>query len=197
MKTLSYSLLRLKYIQYILQDWLISYKQTHWGLDLFINPLQIITVITVLKAHVLFRADTLIDLIALDGGDKAAVLKTNPNSRFKLVYTLLSVKYNFRINIHTPVSKIMSIDSLYKVHSCAIWYEREAWDLMGIVFSNNPDLRRLLSDYQFKGHALRKDYPLAGYTEVFFFDTESRIIYLPINLAQENKQFKIVRSWLS
>ena len=115
--------------------------------------------------------------------------------RFEVVYNLLSVKYNTRIRIKTCVDDITPVSSVTDVYSTAGWFERETWDMYGIFFSNHPDLRRLLTDYGFEGHPLRKDFPLSGYTEVRYDDSKKRVISEPIELAQEFRYFDFSSPW--
>tara|TARA_B100000795_G_C22802139_1_gene442528 strand:+ start:3649 stop:4257 length:609 start_codon:yes stop_codon:yes gene_type:complete len=115
--------------------------------------------------------------------------------RFEIVYELLSIRYNTRIRVKTYVNEMESIDSIHQVHSTANWWEREIWDLFGIYFNNHPDLRRLLTDYGFDGYPLRKDFPLSGYQEVRYDEKHKRIIYEPIELAQEFRTFDFSSPW--
>ena len=115
--------------------------------------------------------------------------------RFEIVYELLSIRYNTRIRVKTYVNEMESIDSIHQIHSTANWWEREIWDLFGIYFNNHPDLRRLLTDYGFDGYPLRKDFPLSGYQEVRYDEKHKRIIYEPIELAQEFRTFDFSSPW--
>lgn len=190
--------LRLKYLQYLLQDWLLSYSQNGTNIDLHISPQHSCRAIAVLKAHVYTHMDVLSDIVGLDGRllHQKHDLANAGTSGYKLIYTLLSIKNNARLNVHVLAPKNLNIDSVSSIYASSVWFEREVWDMLGIHFTGNPDMRRLLSDYQFIGHALRKDYPLVGYLEVFFYDAESRVVYLPINLTQEAKQFRTAKTWV-
>lgn len=115
--------------------------------------------------------------------------------RFEIVYELLSIRYNTRIRVKTYVNEMESIDSINQIHSTANWWEREIWDLFGIYFNDHPDLRRLLTDYGFDGYPLRKDFPLSGYQEVRYDEKHKRIIYEPIELAQEFRTFDFSSPW--
>ena len=115
--------------------------------------------------------------------------------RFDVVYHLLSVKLNQRIRVKTSTDEDTPVPSVTEVFSAAGWFEREAWDLYGIFFSDNPDLRRLLTDYGFEGHPLRKDFPLTGYVEVRYDDEQKRVVYEPIKLTQEFRTFDFLSPW--
>jgi len=109
--------------------------------------------------------------------------------RFSVVYNLLSIQYNSRIRIKTCIDEIHPMPSITQVYSTAGWFEREVWDMFGIFFTNHPDLRRILTDYGFSGHPLRKDFPLSGYSEVRYDDSTKRVITEPIELSQEFRYF--------
>lgn len=117
--------------------------------------------------------------------------------RFELIYLLLSIKYNNRIRVKILIDELIPVPSLVAYIPAVGWFEREIWDLYGVFFSGNFDLRRLLNDYGFLGHPLRKDFPLSGFFEVFYDDTEKRIVYEPVSLAQEYRVFKFNNPWLS
>ena len=115
--------------------------------------------------------------------------------RFEIVYHLLSYHYNQRIRVKVRVHEGDAVPSVVKIYSAANWYEREAWDMYGIYFSEHPDLRRLLTDYGFDGHPLRKDFPLSGYTQVRYDEKQKRVIYEPVTLTQEFRQFDFMSPW--
>ena len=115
--------------------------------------------------------------------------------RFEIVYHLLSYHYNQRIRVKVRVHEGDPVPSVVKIYSAANWYEREAWDMYGIYFSEHPDLRRLLTDYGFDGHPLRKDFPLSGYTQVRYDEKQKRVIYEPVTLTQEFRQFDFMSPW--
>ena len=133
------------------------------------------------------RYDQLTDLTAIDYPSR--------EDRFELIYIFLSMTLNSRILIKTSLKtedKIKSISSLYK---SANWFERECYDLFGIYFLNHPDLRRIMTDYNFEGHPLRKDFPLTGHTEVRYDDLEKKVVYEPVQLAQEFRNFDYMSPW--
>lgn len=115
--------------------------------------------------------------------------------RFEVVYNLLSIRKNFRILIKTKLKENESIFSIFNIFSNAIWLEREIWDMYGIDFKNSPDLRRILTDYEFEGHPLRKDFPLTGYKEVRYDNNLQKVIYEPVLLQQEYRDFDFLSPW--
>ncbi|MEE8534815.1 MAG: NADH-quinone oxidoreductase subunit C [Kiloniellales bacterium] len=129
----------------------------------------------------------LVDLTAVDFPERAA--------RFEVVYNLLSPRHNQRIRVKLAADEETPVPSVCTVFNSALWYEREAWDMYGIFFSDHPDLRRLLTDYGFEGHPLRKDFPLTGYVEVRYDDDQKRVVYEPVNLVQEFRTFDYESPW--
>ncbi|MGE0736343.1 MAG: NADH-quinone oxidoreductase subunit C [Alphaproteobacteria bacterium] len=115
--------------------------------------------------------------------------------RFDVVYHLLSMKHNLRVRLKVATDEDVPVPSIVSVFPGANWFEREAWDLYGIFFSDHPDLRRLLTDYGFEGHPLRKDFPLTGYVEVRYDDEQKRVVYEPVKLAQEFRSFDFLSPW--
>lgn len=128
-----------------------------------------------------------IDLTAVDYPTRAP--------RFDVVTHLLSPKYNRRIRIKVGVDEDQPIDSLTSLYPAANWFEREAYDLFGIIFAGHPDLRRILTDYGFSGHPLRKDFPMTGYVEVRYNDEQKRVVYEPVHLAQAFRSFDFLSPW--
>ncbi len=115
--------------------------------------------------------------------------------RFEIVYNILSHRHNLRIRIKTTTDEDTPVPSVTGLFSSAVWFEREAWDLYGIFFSDHPDLRRLLTDYGFEGYPMRKDFPLTGYVEVRYDDEQKRVIYEPVSLTQEFRSFDYLSPW--
>jgi NADH-quinone oxidoreductase subunit C len=115
--------------------------------------------------------------------------------RFEVVYNLLSLKYNLRLRVKVATSEDQPVPSVTGVYSVAGWFEREAWDLYGIYFSGHPDLRRILTDYGFEGHPLRKDFPLTGFVEVRYDIEQKRVINEPVKLRQEFRTFDFQSPW--
>jgi len=134
-----------------------------------------------LKFHYLTRADMLIDIIVVD--------RPNKEKRFAITYSLLSLAYNTRYFIKSKFFEISKILSISNIYSAANWYEREVWDMFGVFFTNHPDLRRILTDYNFKGYPLRKDFPLSGFIEIFYSTLSTKIIYKLIKLSQQYRQY--------
>nr|WP_246724663.1 NADH-quinone oxidoreductase subunit C [Rhizobium phaseoli] len=115
--------------------------------------------------------------------------------RFDVVYHLLSPSQNLRVRIKLSADGDTPVPSACALFPCADWYEREAWDMYGILFTGHPDLRRLLTDYGFEGHPLRKDFPLTGFVEVRYDDAAKRVIYEPVELKQEYRHFEFLSPW--
>jgi NADH-quinone oxidoreductase subunit C len=115
--------------------------------------------------------------------------------RFEVVYNLLSLVHNRRIRVTLATDEARPVPTVTGVFSCANWWEREAWDLLGIYFRDHPDLRRILTDYGFDGHPLRKDFPLTGYVEVRYDDEQKRVVYEPVKLSQDFRNFDFMSPW--
>jgi len=115
--------------------------------------------------------------------------------RFDVVYHLLSPRLNARIRVKVTTNETTPVESVTGIYAGANWFEREAWDMYGILFTGHPDLRRLLTDYGFEGHPLRKDFPLTGYVEVRYDDEVKRVVYEPVNLRQEFRDFDFLSPW--
>lgn len=127
--------------------------------------------------------------------DATAVDYPENTERFRVVYNLLSVKYNSRIRVQTCVDEVTPLESATKIFRGADWFEREIWDMYGVFFHSHPDMRRLLTDYGFEGHPQRKDFPLSGYVEVRYDDTEKRVVTEPVEIAQEYRAFDYSTPW--
>ena len=115
--------------------------------------------------------------------------------RFVMVYHFLSMFKNQRIRVKVAVTEADMVPSLISIYPAANWFEREVFDLFGILFSGHPDLRRILTDYGFRGHPLRKDFPTTGYTEVRYDEVQKRVVYEPVKLVQEYRQFDFMSPW--
>ncbi len=129
----------------------------------------------------------LVDITAVDYPDRPA--------RFEVVYNLLSVKWNQRVRVKVSVEEDASVPSVTGLFAAAGWLEREVWDMYGIFFAGNPDLRRILTDYGFEGHPLRKDFPLTGYVELRYDEEQKRVVYEPVELRQEFRNFDFLSPW--
>ena len=147
----------------------------------------------IVRALTLLRDDDnclykmLIDICGVDYPDRA--------ERFEVVYNLLSLKHNRRIRVKVTTGEDTPVPSVNSVYSAAGWFEREAWDLYGIFFSDHPDLRRILTDYGFEGHPMRKDFPLTGYVEVRYDTEQKRVVYEPVKLTQAFRSFDFLSPW--
>lgn len=115
--------------------------------------------------------------------------------RFDVVYNLLSVSLNQRVRVVVTTDETAAVPSVHAVWAAATWWEREAWDLFGIIFSGQPDLRRILTDYGFEGHPLRKDFPLTGYVEVRYDEERKQVVYEPVKLTQDFRSFDFLSPW--
>src|SRR5215510_1313952 len=115
--------------------------------------------------------------------------------RFEIVYDLLSLKQNRRLRVKVSATEETAVPSVASVYSTAGWFEREAWDLYGILFSDHPDLRRILTDYGFQGHPMRKDFPLTGYVQVRYDEEQKRVVNEPVKLTQEFRGFDFLSPW--
>jgi NADH-quinone oxidoreductase subunit C len=127
--------------------------------------------------------------------DIAGVDRPGRERRFDVVYHLLSMHKNRRIRVKVPVGEEETVPSAVSVFPCADWFEREAFDMFGIVFDDHPDLRRILTDYGFQGHPFRKDFPLTGYVELRYDDEQKRVVYEPVKLQQEFRSFDFLSPW--
>ncbi|XP_063984733.1 NADH dehydrogenase [ubiquinone] iron-sulfur protein 3, mitochondrial [Diachasmimorpha longicaudata] len=156
-------------------------------LEILIAPDGIRPTIAFLRDHHNAQYSQLVDITALD-------VPSRPY-RFELVYCLLSIRYNTRIRVKSYTDELTPVDSVCSIFKAANWYEREVWDMFGIFFSDHPDLRRILTDYGFEGHPLRKDFPLSGFIEVRYDDEVKRVVAEPLELAQEFRRFELSAPW--
>jgi NADH-quinone oxidoreductase subunit C len=129
----------------------------------------------------------LIDIAGVDYPERA--------QRFEVVYNLLSLKHNQRVRVKVATDEATPVPSVTSAFSTAGWFEREAWDLYGIFFADHPDLRRILTDYGFEGHPLRKDFPLTGFVEVRYDEEQKRVVYEPVRLPQDFRKFDFLSPW--
>lgn len=148
---------------------------------------KIVEVLTALRDDPACQLECLIDICGVDYPGRA--------ERFEVVYHLLSLRKNQRIRVKVSTDEDTPVPSAVGVFPAADWFEREAYDMYGILFSGHPDLRRLLTDYGFQGHPLRKDFPLTGYQEVRYDDEQKRVVYEPVKLTQEFRQFDFESPW--
>jgi NADH-quinone oxidoreductase subunit C len=175
------------HISSALSDDVLGSEIAHGQLVLRVKREGIVRSLTFMRddARCLFKV--MIDLCGVDFPDRP--------ERFEVVYHLLSLKLNHRIRVKVATDEETPVPSITGLYSAAGWFEREAWDLFGIYFADNPDLRRLLTDYGFEGHPLRKDFPLTGYVEVRYDEDQKRVVYEPVKLKQEFRSFDFLSPW--
>ena len=151
------------------------------------NKSDIVSIIKFLNDNDKLFFKQLIDITAIDYPSREL--------RFEIVYLLISLKLNQRILVKTSINENDNIESISSIHKSANWYERECYDLFGIKFLNHPDLRRIMTDYNFEGHPLRKDFPLTGHNEVSYNEKEKKIVYEKVKLSQEYRSFDYSSPW--
>jgi NADH-quinone oxidoreductase subunit C len=176
-----------EYIEVSLPKDILSTSITGGELVLVVRRETVVRVLTFLRDDVNCQFKQLMDVCGVDFPDRA--------KRFEVVYNLLSLAHNRRIRVKVETDAETPVPTATSVFSAANWWEREAWDLYGIYFQDHPDLRRILSDYGFEGHPLRKDFPLTGYVEVRYDDELKRIVYEPVSLTQEFRTFDFLSPW--
>ena len=148
---------------------------------------QIFAVIKFLRDDPRCKFTTMIDICGVDYPERG--------KRFDVVYHLLSMPLNHRVRVRVATDEQTPVASIATIYPCADWFEREAFDMYGIVFSNHPDLRRLLTDYGFQGYPLRKDFPLSGHVEVRYDSEQQRVVYEPVKLTQAFRNFDFLSPW--
>ena len=148
---------------------------------------SLIAIMTTLRDGSAFAFQQMMDLCGVDWPERPM--------RFDVVYNLLSVTLNHRIRVIVQTDGIGAVPSIHELWPAATWWEREAWDLFGILFSGQPDLRRIVTDYGFDGHPLRKDFPLSGFVEVRYDEEQKRVINVPVSLTQDFRNFDFVSPW--
>ena len=168
-------------------DCVISWEIAHGELTMHVTQSSLTDFVEFLKTDGNAKFSTLVDITAIDHPDRDA--------RFDVVYHFLSMYRNHRIRLKISVREEDLVPSLTDVHPSANWFEREVFDMFGILFSGHPDLRRILTDYGFRGHPLRKDFPTTGYTEVRYDEESKRVVYEPVKLVQEYRQFDFMSPW--
>lgn len=157
------------------------------GAVLHVHRDELINLITTLKAHDEYQFQQLIDITAVDYPER--------DERFEVVYHFLSLTKNSRVRVKTRTDEIQPVPTLVNIHPWANWLEREVYDMFGIIFDGHPDLRRILTDYGFVGHPLRKDFPLTGHVEVRYDEETSKVIYEPVRLRQDFRNFDFTSPW--
>lgn len=150
-------------------------------------PSQLLGLIGILTKDASCLFSCLVDICAVDYPGRP--------ERFEVVYNLLSVTLNQRVRVKLAVGEETAVPSLTSIFADSGWYEREVWDMHGVFFSGNPDLRRILTDYGFDGHPLRKDFPLTGHVELRYDEEQKRVVYSPVKLTQEFRYFDFLSPW--
>lgn len=152
-----------------------------------VNYTKIKKVLHFLKDHENCLYKLLIDIVVIDFPENS--------HRFKVIYNLCSIKYNIRIKVVTTINEIILLESITCLYKNAGWMEREIWDMYGIYFESHPDLRRILTDYGFEGYPLRKEFPLSGFKEVRYDDSQKRVLLEPLEMSQEFRVFTFNNPW--
>ncbi len=158
------------------------------NLIIYVAPEKIVQFLTFLRDDKNLSFKILLDVFGAD-------LLGIRSPRFEVIYNLLSLKLNNRITIKVALNENEQVETVSNVFSTANWFEREAFDMYGIIFKNHPDLRRILTDYDFEGHPLRKDFPLTGYKELRYDDAQKKVVYEPVKLMQEFREFDFEMPW--
>lgn len=177
------------YIASKLENDVVSHAVAYGELTITVRRDHIVEVLTALRDDPDCLFQQLVDVCGVDYPERA--------KRFDVVYHLLSLQNNLRMRVKLETDADTPVPSVVGVFASANWFEREAWDMYGIFFSDHPDLRRLLTDYGFQGHPLRKDFPLTGFTEVRYSENEKRVVYEPVKLTQDFRDFDFMSPWES
>ena len=156
-------------------------------ISLYTSPTNLRPLLIFLRDYANANFKQLSDITAVDYPDR--------EKRFEVVYILLSVRFNSRILVKVNIDEMTSLPSIVDIYPSAAWAERESWDMFGIFFAGNPDLRRILTDYGFEGYPLRKDFPLSGYVEVRYDSSKKRVVCEPLEMTQEFRLFDFTSPW--
>ena len=175
------------YIELKRPDGVLSWNVANGELSVTVALSSLVSFVEFLRVDATCRFSTLVDITGIDHPER--------HPRFDVVYHFLSMYQNQRIRLKVGVREDEMVPSLSSVHPSANWFEREVFDMFGILFSGHPDLRRILTDYGFRGHPLRKDFPTTGYTEVRYDEAVKRVVYEPVKLVQEYRQFDFMSPW--
>ena len=175
------------YISQALREEVIDSAVALGELTVRIRRPAVCRVMTFLRDDTNCLCKCLMDVCGVDYPDR--------DERFEVVYNLLSLKHNLRIRVTLSCDAETPVPSVTSIFSAAGWWEREAWDLFGIYFSDHADLRRILTDYGFEGHPLRKDFPLTGHVEMRYDEVQKRVVYEPVSLPQEYRGFDFISPW--
>ncbi|KAF8334289.1 F420H2 dehydrogenase [Cantharellus anzutake] len=175
------------YLLQIMPKYIQQFSVLQDELTLYIGPNAVVPVLSFLRDHSQCQFSSVMDISGADYPTRS--------KRFEVVYHLLSIRFGSRIRVKTYADEVSPVQSATSVYRGADWYEREVWDLFGVYFEGHPDLRRILTDYGFEGHPLRKDFPLTGYTEVRYDEEKKRVTYEPLQLAQAFRNFEASSPW--
>ena len=175
------------YIDSKRSDCVLEWEVAHDELTVTVALANVAGLVEFLRSDQNCDFTTLVDITAVDWPERP--------KRFDVVYHLLSMTQNHRIRLRVAAREEDMVPSITGIYPAAGWFEREVFDMFGILFSGHPDLRRILTDYGFRGHPLRKDFPTTGYTEVRYDEVQKRVIYEPVNLVQEYRQFDFMSPW--
>lgn len=168
-------------------DCVLSWEVANDELTVNVAPSSLVSFVEFLKADKACQFSSLVDITAVDYPSRA--------KRFDVIYHFLSMYQNQRIRLRLQLREEDMLPSIITVHPSANWFEREIFDMFGILVSGHPDLRRILTDYGFRGYPLRKDFPTTGYTEVRYDEVQKRVVYEPVKLVQEYRQFDFMSPW--
>lgn len=160
---------------------------TKGELCVFVTRDRIADVLQKLRDDPAIAISQLMDICGADYPDRP--------ERFEIIYNLLSLRHNWRVRVKVRTDEKTPVPTVTGVYNAAGWFERECWDLYGVTFGGHPDLRRLLTDYGFEGHPMRKDFPLMGHVEVRYDDEQKRVVYEPVKLPQEFRDFDFMSPW--
>ena len=176
-----------EYVEKKRSDCVISWDVKNGELNISVAPSNIASFVEFLRSDNRCKFSTLVDITGVDYPDRT--------KRFDVVYHLLSMYQNHRIRLKVSIRESEAIHSVVGVHPSANWFEREVFDMFGILFKDHPDLRRILTDYGFQGFPLRKDFPTTGYNEVRYDEVQKKVVYEPVSLTQEYRQFDFMSPW--
>ena len=176
-----------EYVEKKRSDCVISWDVKNGELNISVAPSNIASFVEFLRSDNRCKFSTLVDITGVDYPDKT--------KRFDVVYHLLSMYQNHRIRLKISIRENEAAHSIVSVHPSANWFEREVFDMFGILFRDHPDLRRILTDYGFQGFPLRKDFPTTGYNEVRYDEVQKKVVYEPVSLTQEYRQFDFMSPW--
>ncbi len=168
-------------------DCVLSWEVANDELTVNVSPSSLVSFVDFLKTDSACKFSTLVDITAVDYPTRG--------KRFDVIFHFLSMYQNHRIRLRTQIREDEMVPSIIDVFPASNWFEREIFDMFGILFTGHPDLRRILTDYGFRGYPLRKDFPTTGYTEVRYDEVQKRVVYEPVSLVQEYRQFDFMSPW--